>query len=312
MSKESTGGVLSAEHRKVIEQMVGYTDLSAKERTQQVALDWVAHEDTIFAVLRNALHVLDHGGELAQKCRQKIEDWSRFVDTNPQSPALRALLEVLDGRSTPPKKVVSLVGEPSVNKLLQMRATEVIPRLFLGGRRDAEALGPRVPDDWACVSVTEYRSRYKRREELPYEPKGSLDMPFMMDGPDGWHADPHKLDLIAETIWWRLQIGKKVLVHCIHAQERTPLVIAWYLAWSGESPSMARAYDTVARLHPRTKRRDKWLRGATPQKCCPMLADLLEAASARATAVPQLRGAATTRLEDAARAWVARTTGLKT
>ena len=109
-------------------------------------------------------------------------------------------------------------------------ATEILPNLFVGTREDAEALGERVPDDWACISVTEYRSRYKRKEELPREPIGSLDMPFMADWPGEWHADPHKLDLIAETIWWRLQAGKKVLVHCIHAQERSPLMGAWYLA----------------------------------------------------------------------------------
>src|SRR5271156_1252644 len=104
-----------------------------------------------------------------------------------------------------------------------MPPTEILPGLFLGTREDAEALGASVPDDGACLSVTEYRSRYGRKEELPREPKGSLDLPFMTDIPDGWHADRHKLDLIAETIWWRLQIGKKVLVHCIHAQERSPI-----------------------------------------------------------------------------------------
>ena len=154
-------------------------------------------------------------------------------------------------------------------------ATELLPNLFVGTREDAEALGTHVPEDWACISVTEYRSRYKRTEELPREPIGSLDMPFMADWPDGWHADPHKLDLIAETIWWRLQIGKKVLVHCIQAQERSPLAGAWYLAWSGAAPSIVAAYETVAKLHPRTERRDKWLRGASPK---PEFSTLLETA----------------------------------
>jgi len=147
-----------------------------------------------------------------------------------------------------------------------MPATEVVSNLFLGTREDAEALGTRVPDDWTCISVTEYRSRYKRKEELPNEPEGSLDLPFMTDIPDGWHADRHKLDLIAEIIWWRLQEGKKVLVHCIHAQERSPLAVAWYLAWCGEASTFARAYEIIMKHHPRTERRDKWLRGATPSK----------------------------------------------
>lgn len=182
-------------------------------------------------------------------------------------------------------------------------ATEILPKLFLGGRTDAEALGTRVPDDWACISVTEYRSRYKRKEELPREPEGSLDMPFMADWPDGWHADRHKLDLIAETIWWKLQIGKKVLVHCIHAQERAPLTITWYLMWSGAAPSIPRAYETVTKLHPRTERRDKWLRGAVPQKRRPEISTLLDAARAVRSIDPQGRAGAIGALESAAIAW---------
>ena len=187
-------------------------------------------------------------------------------------------------------------------------ATEILPNLFVGTREDAEALGTRVPDDWACISVTEYRSRYKRTEELPREPDGSLDLPFMTDRPDGWHADPHKLDLIAETIWWRLQIGKKVLAHCIHAQERAPLAGAWYLAWSGAAPTILAAYETVAKLHPRTERRDKWLRGASPKKRRPELSALFDAARALAAADPKLRSIALAALDAAAIAWAPRST----
>jgi hypothetical protein len=183
-----------------------------------------------------------------------------------------------------------------------MAATAILPKLFLGTREDAEALGERVPDDWACISVTEYRSRYKRTEELPLEPVGSLDMPFMTDWPDGWHACPHKLDLIAETIWWKLQIGKKVLVHCIQAQERAPLTIAWYLTWSGEKPSLAAAYEAVAKLHPRTEQRPKWVRG-TPGKRRPELGALLDAARTIAAADPQHRAGALGVLETTAIAW---------
>jgi hypothetical protein len=187
-----------------------------------------------------------------------------------------------------------------------MPPSEILPKLFVGTREDAEALGPRVPDDWACISVTEYRSRYKRTEELPNEPVGSLDMPFMADRPGGWHADPHKLDLIAEVIWWKLQAGKKVLVHCIHAQERAPLTAAWYLAWSGAAPSIAAAYATVEKLHPRTERRDdRWLRGASPSPRRTELSALLDAARALSSTVPQQRAAAIAALEKAAITWSA-------
>lgn len=173
-----------------------------------------------------------------------------------------------------------------------MKLTEIQPNFYIGTREDAEALGPCVPSDWACISVTEYRSRYKRHEELPREPDGSLDMPFMADWPGGWHADPHKLDLIAETIWWRLQIGKKVLVHCVRAQERAPLVAAWYLAWSGTSPSMEQAYAAVIEVHPPTERRDHWIRGATPGRRVP------EFAARRDAARLDWLSRDTTRLED--------------
>lgn len=161
-------------------------------------------------------------------------------------------------------------------------ATEVLPQLFLGTREDAEAVGPSVPSDWACISVTEYRSRYKRKEELPNEPDGSLDLPFMVDGEGGWRVDRHKLDLIAEVIWWRMRLGKKVLVHCVHAQERSPLAVAWYLAWAGAAESLEEAYARVARLHPRTERRDKWLRGAVPGKISSALLGLRRTADANA------------------------------
>lgn len=188
-------------------------------------------------------------------------------------------------------------------KISMPTAAEVVPNLFVGTREDAEALGDRVPDDWACLSVTEYRSRYKRNEELPREPDGSLDIPFMADRPGGWHADHHKLDLIAEMIWWKLQQGKKVLVHCIHGQERAPLATVWYLVWSGEVSTIDRAYEFVIKAHPRTERRDKWLRGVPPRKRRPELGNLLDAARMLSSAHPQLRGGAQDALESAAIAW---------
>ena len=186
-----------------------------------------------------------------------------------------------------------------------MAATEILPHLYLGTREDAEALGERVPDGWACISVTEYRSRYKRDEELLLEPVGSLDLPFMADWPGGWHADPHKLDLIAETIWWKLQLGKKVLVHCIRAQERAPLAVAWYLAWSGAAPSVAAAYALVSKLHPRTELRPAWVRDAAPCTKPPAVAPLLDAARDLARADPSRRARELAVLETTALAWAA-------
>lgn len=133
--------------------------------------------------------------------------------------------------------------------------TEILPGLFVGTREDAENLGAVVPGDWTCISVTEYRAIYGRKEELPREPRGSIDWPFMKTG----KADSAMLDLIAEEIWRSRHRGKKVLVHCVHAHERSPLAIAWYLVWIGKARDIDEAYTQIRRLHPTTELRSQWL-----------------------------------------------------
>lgn len=176
---------------------------------------------------------------------------------------------------TPSVQSAGRLGESEGSMITD--ATEIAAGLFLGTREDAVALGAQVPSDWACISVTEYRSRYGRKEELPNEPAGSLDLPFMVDSPTGWHADRFKLDLVAETICLRRLEGKRVLVHCVHGQERSPLAVAWYLAWAGTATSVKQAYERVAHLHERTERRDTWLRGAVPSPQHPRIAELIAA-----------------------------------
>lgn len=58
-------------------------------------------------------------------------------------------------------------------------------------------------------------------------------------------------------------IGKRVIVHCVHAQERSPLAVAWYLAWS-RSVTIEVAHGIVAKKHPTTENRLKWVRGLVP------------------------------------------------
>ena len=138
--------------------------------------------------------------------------------------------------------------------------TEIITNLFVGTREDAAALGTIVPDGWTVISVTEYRARYGRSEELPAEPQGALDLPFMRSG----RVDPYVLDAISEVIASRLRVGDRVLVHCVHAQERSPLAIVWHLVRVGLAPSIEAAYDAVRTKHPTTEIRTPWLRGALP------------------------------------------------
>ena len=138
--------------------------------------------------------------------------------------------------------------------------TEIITNLFVGTREDAAALGAVVPDGWTVISVTEYRAHYGRSEELPSEPQGALDIPFMRSGT----AEPHVLDAISEVIKSRLRVGDRVLVHCVHAHERSPLAIVWHLARVGLAPSIEAAYEIVCAKHPAMELRLKWLRGAIP------------------------------------------------
>lgn len=140
------------------------------------------------------------------------------------------------------------------------KLSEIEPRLFVGTREDAAALGTIVPPDWCCISVTEYRAKYGRVEELPNEPLGAIELPFMQTG----EADPAMLDQIAATIDQQLGLGKRVLVHCVHAKERSPLAIAWYLAWAG-SVTLETAYASVAKKHPLTEDRLKWVKRARPR-----------------------------------------------
>jgi hypothetical protein len=140
---------------------------------------------------------------------------------------------------------------------------EIIPQLFVGTREDAAALGAEVPSEWTCISVTEYRAAYGHAEELPNEPLGSIDAPFMLsEGATRGEA----LDKIAETIAASMTIGKKILVHCVHAHERSPLAIAWYLIWSGQAATLEVAYAHVSRRHPETENRLKWVQGIYPHR----------------------------------------------
>jgi hypothetical protein len=137
--------------------------------------------------------------------------------------------------------------------------TEIEPNLFVGTREDAAALGTAVPPDWCCISVTEYRAKYGRGEELPNEPSGALELPFMITG----QADPVVLDRIAKLVGDQLRSGKRVLVHCVHAHERSPLAIMWYLAWTGRM-TLEIAYTAVMAKHPSTENRLKWVDGVRP------------------------------------------------
>jgi protein-tyrosine phosphatase len=142
--------------------------------------------------------------------------------------------------------------------------TEIISNLFVGTRDDAAklAVNGRVPQGWTVISVTEYRAKYGRSEECPNEPRGALEFPFMEGGAP---ANPMVLDRCADMIHRCLLGGEKVLVHCVHAHERSPLAIAWFLAWRGHCPTLEEAVTYVVNKHPQTENRLRWVEGMRPR-----------------------------------------------
>lgn len=138
--------------------------------------------------------------------------------------------------------------------------TEIEPNLFVGTREDAASLGAEVPADWCCISVTEYRAKYGRGEELPNEPRGAIELPFMLQ--EG-AARKEALDAIALAIDDAIVFGKRVIVHCVHAHERSPLAVAWYLAWTGRM-TLEAAHELVVARHPPAEDRLRWVEGIRP------------------------------------------------
>lgn len=136
--------------------------------------------------------------------------------------------------------------------------TEIVPGLYVGIAADAAALGPVVPSYWRIISVTEYRAKYGRSEECPNEPVGpyALDLPFM-------HVAGGRRKAVLETIADHIELflagHKQVLVHCVHAHERSPLAIMYYLVRSGRVHDIDAAYAFVKSKHPPTEDRRSWL-----------------------------------------------------
>jgi hypothetical protein len=124
---------------------------------------------------------------------------------------------------------------------------EIIPNLFIGDKFDAEKLGN--AEGWLIIAVTEYEN------EIPNEPSEAIRRPFMR----GDLADTAVLDEIGLIIGASIHHGKKVLVHCVHAHERSPLAIAWYLVQHFKAKDLNEAYDMIIAKHPTAVRRLYWL-----------------------------------------------------
>src|SRR5206468_12588017 len=94
---------------------------------------------------------------------------------------------------------------------------EIIPNLFLGDRNDATNLDEFVTEEWRVIAVTEYIN------ENPREPKGAEIITFMVFEEE---RRPLYLNLISKKVDGYLKDNKKVLLHCVHGHERSPLAMA--------------------------------------------------------------------------------------
>jgi protein-tyrosine phosphatase len=139
---------------------------------------------------------------------------------------------------------------------------EIVKNLYLGDYQDALSLGPTVPRGWSILAVTEYLN------ETPNEPKGAKISPFMGFPPK---SDEARMDVLAENAQWisrQLAVSDKVLVHCSHGHERSPLQIVWYLH-GYRGMTLDDAYNLVIKKHPTAVRRLYWI----PQQYRPFVFD---------------------------------------
>jgi len=80
--------------------------------------------------------------------------------------------------------------------------------------------------------------------------------------PEVW-SHPHcvsrkRLDLAVDLVEWRLNKGKKLLVHCLFGKERSVLVVAHYLARTVYS-NLDAAYDHIKAIRPIIEDRREWV-----------------------------------------------------
>jgi hypothetical protein len=141
---------------------------------------------------------------------------------------------------------------------------EIIKNLYLGDYQDALMMAysswktssggirPPIPDGWQYLAVTEYQN------ETPLEPWGAVVSPFMGFAPKSDEARVEVLDNNAMLILYWISKEKRVLVHCSHGHERSPLQVVWYLH-KYDGMSLDDAYDFVVKKHPTTARRIYWI-----------------------------------------------------
>lgn len=145
--------------------------------------------------------------------------------------------------------------------------TKVKENLYLGTIYEAVNFGEEFD---SIVCTMDWMEMGEDNERFPYL---CLNKPVIFYCPilrsvgkfddEGHHewACKDRLDIIVDFVERQiLVLGKKVLIHCAAAQERSPLVVAWILYKLGGYKTFDEAYDYVKSIHPITLDRSTWLR----------------------------------------------------
>jgi len=128
-----------------------------------------------------------------------------------------------------------------------MAYNKIIENLFIGDLEDAKKFRQNKPDG-VILCVLENRP--------PDEPFKAYHIPIITDS-DHVHTD--QLDHIAYFLETLLAKRCNVLVHCMAGMERSPLAVAYYIAYSKGIP-IEEAYKIVINGRPQTMIRTQWLR----------------------------------------------------
>lgn len=149
-----------------------------------------------------------------------------------------------------------------------MKATEIVPGLWVGSLQDAEfQQTPQVRDAYR-VCVTD-REEFRQYDRCPK--KMRVNVPILIYEKDDptfgrvIRADPSALDRAATVIAKGMRAHGNVLVHCAAGLERSPLAVMWFLAKT-TGMNLDDAYELVKKTRRSVFDRRNWLLGATPTR----------------------------------------------
>lgn len=124
---------------------------------------------------------------------------------------------------------------------------EIIKNLYLGDLEDAKIFRRNKPDG-VIICVLENRPQD--------EPFKAYHIPIITESD---HVHTEQLDHIAFFLETLLTKNCEILCHCMAGMERSPLVVAYFIAYSKGIP-LEEAYKIVKKGRPQTMDRTVWLK----------------------------------------------------